>query len=77
MGCSQSLHVEQFTVRRLSAMELFAIPGGDATIFDSDVKFGISLGNPRAAPQQHSGKREGTKHGLIRSRSLVCHRQHL
>jgi len=59
MGCSQRVHIEQFPVGGLPSMKLFAIPGGNPTVLDPDVKFGITLWNPGTGTQQHSHNGQG------------------
>ena len=57
--------------------EPLAIPGGHATVLDPDVKLGLPFWSPGTCAQQHTGNSKGEKYRPIRSRSIVCHRQHL
>src|SRR4026208_2438988 len=38
VGCSQRVHIEQFPVGGLPPMKLLAVPGGNPTVLDPDVK---------------------------------------
>jgi len=54
MSSRQRFHIEQLTVRRLSAMELFTIPRSDASIFDPHIQLPIPFRNPRTGPQRQA-----------------------
>jgi hypothetical protein len=59
MRSRQPFHVEYFAVRSLPSMKLFTVPGGNSTIFNSDIQLYLPFGNPRAGTQgqaQRQGK---------------------
>src|SRR5262249_15060821 len=77
VGGGQRVHIENFTVGRLSAMKLLAVPGSYPAVLYPRVKLSLSFWNPGTGARQHSRKQKGIEQCLIRSRSMVCHFQHL
>src|SRR5262245_38577686 len=54
VGRGQSFHVKDFTVGGQPPMKLLAVPGGNPSVLDTDIKLGIAFRNPGTGSQQHS-----------------------
>src|SRR5690349_13675395 len=71
----ERIHVKYLTISSRPAVKLFPVPGRDAAVRDSNVKLGLPFWNPGAGTEEH--RRKSVQQGLIRSRRMGCHRQHL
>jgi hypothetical protein len=56
VGGSQRFHIEQFSIRSLLAVKLFAVPGSHPSVFQANIELDLTLWNPGASSgEQHGG----------------------
>ena len=54
VGRRQRIHIENFSVGRYLAVELFSIPGCNPPVLNPDIQSAFPFGNPRTGSQQQA-----------------------